>query len=55
MTKPGEYTVLVTLKAPDEKQRMLDSQDRPLPPLADRDGPLWVAKPITVRVPATSK
>ena len=55
MTKPGKYTVLVTLKAPDEKYRVLDRHGQPTPLPADQDGPLWVAKPIKVHIPAASK
>ncbi len=60
MTRAGEYTVLVTLKAPDEKQRNralndLARRGYAVPSPEDEHGPLWVAKPIKVRIPAASK
>jgi hypothetical protein len=53
----GDYTVLVTLKAPDEKHRnwVRVRPGYPAPPRADEEGPLWVAKPIKFRVPIARK
>jgi hypothetical protein len=54
MKKPGEYTVLVTLKAPEESRRIVSSDGHSPYPL-NGHGPLWVAKPIKVRVPAAKR
>ena len=55
MTEPGDYAVLVTLKAPDEKWRRqereyLIAQGLPALPPEYEIGPMWVAEPITVKV-----
>jgi hypothetical protein len=61
MNKPGDYTVLVTLKALGEKYHFVKAGDgKHYLKAANGEwvhdpGPLWVAKPIKVRVPATPK
>ncbi len=60
LKKPGDYTVLVTLKATDEKWHNLDRSELlkrglPAPAAENEHGPLWVEKPIKFRVPITPK
>ena len=61
LKKSGEYTVLVTLKAPDEteSQRPMhydgDPEPPPGTPTVNPHGPLWVAKPIRVHVPIKTR
>ena len=55
LKRPGEYTVLATLKAPDETRAAVDIHHQRTPAGAAALGPLWVAKPIKVRVPIASK
>ncbi len=46
MKRPGDYTVVVTLQAPDEQYHRAENGH-----WVPERGPFWVAEPIKVHVP----